>query len=63
MDIGRQIRKVFIPKEGYIFTDADYSQIELRLLAHMSGDETLINAYREDKDIHKITASKVFKHR
>ncbi len=61
MDIGRQIRKVFIPKEGYIFTDADYSQIELRLLAHMSGDETLINAYREDKDIHKITASKVFK--
>lgn len=61
MDIGRQIRKVFIPKEGYIFTDADYSQIELRLLAHMSGDETLINAYREDKDIHKITASKVLK--
>lgn len=61
MDIGRQIRKVFIPKDGYIFTDADYSQIELRLLAHMSGDDTLINAYREDKDIHRITASKVFK--
>ncbi|MDD6234954.1 MAG: DNA polymerase I [Lachnospiraceae bacterium] len=61
MDIGRQIRKVFIPKDGYVFTDADYSQIELRLLAHMSGDETLINAYREDKDIHRITASKVFK--
>lgn len=60
-DIGRQIRKVFIPKEGYIFTDADYSQIELRLLAHMSSDDTLINAYMEDRDIHRITASKVFK--
>ena len=59
--IGRQIRKVFVPKDGYCFTDADYSQIELRLLAHMSGDETLINAYKEDRDIHKITASKVFK--
>lgn len=61
IDIGRQIRKVFIPKDGCSFTDADYSQIELRLLAHMSADETLINAYREDSDIHKITASKVFK--
>ncbi len=61
IDIGRQIRKVFIPKDGCSFTDADYSQIELRLLAHMSADEALINAYREDSDIHKITASKVFK--
>lgn len=60
IDIGRQIRKVFIPKDGFSFTDADYSQIELRLLAHMSDDETLINAYKEDSDIHRITASKVF---
>lgn len=59
-DLGRQIRKVFVPKEGCIFTDADYSQIELRILAHMSGDEELIAAYREGEDIHRITASKVF---
>ncbi|MGN0370518.1 MAG: DNA polymerase I [Butyrivibrio sp.] len=61
IELGRKIRKVFIPEDGYTFVDADYSQIELRLLAHMSADETLINAYREDSDIHKITASKVFK--
>jgi DNA polymerase-1 len=60
MELGRQIRKVFIPEEGYIFLDADYSQIELRVLAHMSGDERLINAYKEAKDIHRITASEVF---
>lgn len=60
MELGRKIRKVFIPKDGFIFVDADYSQIELRLLAHMSKDETLIEAYKEDSDIHKITASKVF---
>lgn len=60
MDLGRQIRKVFIPEEGYVFLDADYSQIELRVLAHMSGDERLINAYKEAKDIHRITASEVF---
>ena len=54
------IRKVFIPKEGFVFTDADYSQIELRVLAHMSGDEQLIEAYKMDEDIHRITASKVF---
>jgi DNA polymerase-1 len=59
-EMGRQIRKAFIPEEGYCFTDADYSQIELRILAHMSGDEELIEAYRENKDIHAITASKVF---
>ena len=58
--VGRMIRKVFVPDDGYCFMDADYSQIELRLLAHMSGDETLITAYREDSDIHRITASKVF---
>ncbi len=60
MELGRQIRKVFIPKEDYVFLDADYSQIELRVLAHMSGDERLINAYKEARDIHRITASEVF---
>ena len=60
MELGRQIRKVFIPREDYVFLDADYSQIELRVLAHMSGDERLINAYKEAKDIHRITASEVF---
>ena len=60
MELGRKIRKAFIPKEGYVFMDADYSQIELRLLAHMSGDEQLIEAYKQDADIHRITASKVF---
>ena len=60
MDIGRQIRKVFIPEDGFIFLDADYSQIELRLLAHMSGDEKLIEAYKSSEDIHAITASQVF---
>ena len=59
-DLGRQIRKAFVPRDGYSFTDADYSQIELRILAHMSGDEGLIEAYRENEDIHRITASKVF---
>lgn len=60
MELGRQIRKVFIPRDGYLFTDADYSQIELRVLAHMSGDKQLIEAYKMDADIHRITASKVF---
>ena len=60
MELGRAIRKVFVPKEGYVFLDADYSQIELRVLAHMSGDERLIEAYRSAQDIHAITASQVF---
>ena len=60
MELGRQIRKVFVPGEGCLFMDADYSQIELRVLAHMSGDEQLIEAYHTDADIHRITASKVF---
>lgn len=60
MELGRLIRKVFVPQEGYVFVDADYSQIELRLLAHMSGDEVLINAYNEAQDIHRLTASQVF---
>lgn len=60
MELGRAIRKVFVPKDGYVFLDADYSQIELRVLAHMSGDERLIEAYRSAQDIHAITASQVF---
>ncbi len=60
MDLGRQIRKVFIPREGCILIDADYSQIELRVLAHMSGDENLIHAYQQAQDIHRMTASQVF---
>lgn len=60
MELGRLIRKVFIPEEGFVFVDADYSQIELRILAHCSGDDMLINAYRQAQDIHRITASQVF---
>ena len=60
MELGRRIRKVFVPREGCVFMDADYSQIELRVLAHMSGDEQLIEAYHMDQDIHRITAAKVF---
>ena len=60
MELGRLIRKVFMPQDGYVFVDADYSQIELRLLAHMSGDEVLIGAYNEAQDIHRLTASQVF---
>ncbi|WP_026516011.1 DNA polymerase I [Butyrivibrio sp. MC2021] len=59
-ELGRLIRKVFVPKDGYVFADADYSQIELRILAHMSEDHGLISAYHEGEDIHSITASKVF---
>ena len=59
-ELGRLLRKVFVPEEGYVFVDADYSQIELRILAHCSGDEQLIQAYREARDIHRITASQVF---
>lgn len=60
MELGRRIRKVFIPQDGCIFMDADYSQIELRVLAHMSDDKQLIEAYKMSEDIHRITASKVF---
>ena len=60
MELGRLIRKVFVPAEGFVFVDADYSQIELRVLAHMSGDENLIEAYRQAQDIHRMTASQVF---
>jgi DNA polymerase-1 len=60
MEIGRQIRRVFVPEEGCVYIDADYSQIELRVLASMSGDEKLIEAYRQASDIHRLTASQVF---
>mgnify|MGYP000609358061 FL=1 len=60
IELGRLIRKAFLPAEGCVFMDADYSQIGLRVLAHMSGDEKLIEAYREAQDIHRITASQVF---
>ncbi|WP_418751106.1 DNA polymerase I [Frisingicoccus sp.] len=60
VELGRRIRKVFVPREGCVFVDADYSQIELRVLAHMSGDENLIEAYKQAEDIHRMTASQVF---
>ena len=60
MELGREIRKVFVPQGGCVFVDADYSQIELRVLAHLSGDERLIEAYQKTEDIHAITASEVF---
>lgn len=61
LELGRKLRKVFIPSDdNFIFLDADYSQIELRLLAHLSGDEMLIKAYQEGQDIHRLTASQVF---
>lgn len=58
--LGREIRKVFIPEEDSLILSADYSQIELRMLAHISEDENMIRAFREDQDIHKITASEIF---
>ena len=57
---GKEIRKVFVPKSGYVFVDADYSQIELRILAALSGDPVLIAAYEHAVDIHTLTASQVF---
>ena len=60
IELGKEIRKVFHPRDGYVFVDADYSQIELRVLAHMSGDANLIRAYQQDQDIHRATAAQVF---
>ncbi len=57
--LGRELRKVFIPEDGYVFLDADYSQIELRVMAHMADDENLINAFKNGLDIHTMTASQV----
>ena len=59
-ELGRAIRKVFVPRDGYVFTDSDYSQIELRILASMAGDEGMIEAFKDNKDIHRQTAAKVF---
>ena len=59
-DLGKNLRKVFKPEEGKIFIDADYSQVELRVMAHMSNDETMIKAFNSDADIHTICASQVF---
>ncbi len=60
LEEGRLIRKAFVPKEDHVFVSADYSQIELRVLAHLSQDDLLLEAYRENKDIHQLTASQVF---
>lgn len=60
-ELGKRVRKVFMPEEGKIYVDADYSQIELRVLAHISNDEHMIEAFQEGQDIHKQAASKVFK--
>ncbi len=58
-ELGKRLRKVFKPKEGYIFIDADYSQIELRILAHISQDEQMLQAFKDGEDIHRQAASKV----
>ncbi|MGE5329436.1 MAG: DNA polymerase I [Deltaproteobacteria bacterium] len=60
LEMGKQIRKVFIASEGYVLVDADYSQIELRVLAHISGDKNMIDAFIEGQDIHRSTAAKIF---
>ena len=61
LELGRELRKVFIPEsDDYCFLDADYSQIELRVLAHIAGDESLIDAFQNNQDIHRMTASQVF---
>ena len=60
-ELGKRVRKVFKPESGKVYLDADYSQIELRVLAHISGDEHMIQAFKEGQDIHKQAASKVFK--
>ena len=63
LEMGRNIRKVFIAGENHKLVDADYSQVELRVLANMSGDENMIDAFRNDEDIHAKTASQIFHRR
>lgn len=58
---GREMRKVFIPDEGCIFVSSDYSQIELRIMAHLSGDSNMVEAFNKGQDIHAATAAKIFK--
>lgn len=60
LELGRLIRKAFIPRDGYVFVDADYSQVELRVLAHLSGDKVMQKAFLDGVDIHATTASEVF---
>ena len=60
-ELGKQVRKIFKPEQGKVYIDADYSQIELRVLAHMSEDKHMVQAFKEGQDIHKQAASKVFK--
>ena len=60
IELGKRLRKVFKPAEGYVYIDADYSQIELRVLAHISGDKKMIDAFKKDEDIHRQVASQVF---
>lgn len=60
-ELGKQVRKIFKPEQGKVYIDADYSQIELRVLAHMSEDTHMVQAFKENQDIHKQAASKVFK--
>ena len=60
-DIGKEVRKAFIPDDGCLFLSADYSQIELRIMAHLSGDENMIEAFREGRDIHAATAAKIYR--
>ena len=57
---GRRIRQAFIPEEGWVMVAADYSQIELRIMAHLSGDKALLQAFAEGLDIHRATAAEVF---
>lgn len=59
-EFGKNIKKAFKPEKGYVYIDADYSQVELRVLAHISGDENMIRAFNNDEDIHREVASKVF---
>lgn len=59
-DDGKEIRKCFVPEEGCLFFSADYSQIELRIMAHLSGDENMIEAFRNGQDIHRATAAKIW---
>ena len=59
-DLGAEIRKMFVPKEGHVLVDADYSQIELRVLAHIAKDDVMTNAFKTGMDIHAVTASQVF---